>query len=86
MQPAPHYLTSASSDAAFLQRIAAVLQAGGEPAQQMRQAVASILGMTKSTDEQQTGKDVLAFFQRSPLAGLELDLTRDTTPLRDIEL
>lgn len=31
-------------------------------------------------------EDLASFLARSPLAGLELDLKRDTTPARDIEL
>ena len=30
--------------------------------------------------------DFVSFFKKSPLAGLDLDLTRDKSPSRDIEL
>jgi antitoxin Phd len=30
--------------------------------------------------------DLLSFFKNSPLSGIELDLTRDKSPSRDIEL
>lgn len=75
-------VTVPSRDAALVRDIADVLRRGGEPAREVRDSLHPLL----KSRQAQSGKDLLAFFQASPLVGLDLEFPRDRSPGRDVNL
>jgi hypothetical protein len=75
-------VTVPAQDAEAIRRLAAVLRAGGEEAANARDRLDDLLPPRMA----QSGRDLVAFFRASPLVGLELDLERDKSPGRDINL
>jgi hypothetical protein len=71
-----------AADSALLKEVAAVLRAGGEPARRMRQRLHPVTGRSRA----RTGRDLVAFFRSSPLVGEELDVARDRSPGRAVDL
>jgi len=71
-----------AQDAEAIRRLAAMLRAGGEHAASARH----LLGDLLPTRMAQSGADLVAFFRASPLVGLELDLERDKSPGRDLNV
>lgn len=69
-------------DAALVREIAAVLRNGGAVADELRRRVRPIV----AAPEKRTGADLVAFFQASPLADLELDIERDISLGREVDL
>ena len=71
-----------TGDATLLRAVAGRLREGGAVAQQMRDAVTPLV----ETERARTGAELLAFFRRSPLAGLDLLFDRDRSPGRKTPL
>lgn len=69
-------------DAPLVRGIAAVLRSGGAAADELRRRVRPIVAPVGT----RTGADLIAFFQSSPLAGIELEIERDRSPGRVVEL
>ena len=66
-------VTVPASDAGLIKAIAGVLRSGGENADQVRQRLQPMLAAPKA----QTGKELVEFLRRSPLAEMELEFERD---------
>lgn len=62
-----------AADAGLLRAIAAVLRQGGPQAEALRGRIAVSVHPVRSN----SGIDLVQFFQRSPLVGVDLDLERD---------
>jgi hypothetical protein len=71
-----------AQDAEAIRRLAAMLRAGGEEAASARRRLDDLL----PTRMAQSGHDLVAFFRASPLVGLDLDLERDKSRGRDLNL
>jgi len=71
-----------AGDARLLRRVAATLRGGGAAAGKARATLEAALAAAESG----TGDDILAFFRDSPLAEARLDLRRDPTRGRPIDL
>ena len=69
-------------DAEAIRRLAAVLRGGGEEAADARHRLNDLLRIRKA----RSGRDLVAFFRASPLVGVELDLRRDKSPGRNVDL
>ena len=70
------------SDAALLREVAQTLRAGGRAAARLRDDLRALV----QPDAIRTGAELVAFLQSSPLAGVDLDLERDRSPARDVDL
>ena len=70
------------ADIALIKELASALCEGGPSAQRVRRALAPML----YDDVAKTGRELVAFFQSSPLVGEELDLDRDKSGERDVDL
>ena len=70
------------SDAELVRQIAAMLRGGGLPAERLKRRIGPSLRPTRAP----TGIDLVEFFRRSPLFGVDLDLVRDRSidPPRDL--
>lgn len=75
-------VTVTEEDATLLKDLAAALGRRDSRARELRRALAPLL----YDDIARTGSELVAFFQASPLRGEELDLERDKTVGRDVEL
>ena len=71
-----------ADDIAMVRKVAAALRGGGSPAERARTALRAAIVASGSG----TGADILAFFQASPLAEVDLVLERDRTTGRPIDL
>lgn len=69
-----------AQDASLLRQIAAALRRGGGEAQKLRK------DLRATAPSPATGQDLIAFLRASPLVGVELDLERDKSTGRPIEL
>jgi hypothetical protein len=69
-------------DAALIRDLAAMLRAGGDKAQQVRDRLQPILRPKIAG----TGQELVAFFQTSPLCGEELLIERDRSTGRQVDL
>jgi hypothetical protein len=67
-------------DASLLQQIAARLRRGGSEATMLRQNLRS------AAPSAATGLDLIAFLRASPLVGADLDLERDKSTGRPVEI
>jgi hypothetical protein len=70
------------SDAPLLRELAQTLRAGGKMAARVRAELRSLV----RPEAIRTGAELVAFLQSSPLAGVELDLERDRSMPRDVDL
>lgn len=68
------------NDAPMLRRIAAVLRAGGQQAEQLRAQMAPGAAVVPAQD----GEALLAFFRASPLVGEDLRIERHRAPGRHL--
>ena len=75
-------VTIPARDAPLIKAAAGVLRAGGDGANSVREALQSLA----SPPTARTGKDLVAFLRASPLAEVELEIERDRTTGRSIEL
>ena len=75
-------VTVPAGDAALVREVAAALRRGGEDARQVRDGLAPLFGRRRA----RTGRELLAFFRASPLVGEDLDLERDRSTGRPIDL
>ena len=75
-------VTVPSEDAVLVREIAAALRAGGESAERVRDSVEPLLKRKRAT----TGRELVDFFLNSPLAGSGIEVERDKSPGRDIDL
>ena len=71
-----------ASDAPLLRRVAALLRAGGQQAEQLREQLAPAVGVAPA----QSGKELVAFFRRSPLVGEDIRIERDRSLGRAVDL
>lgn len=69
-------------DAALVRGLAVILRAGGEKAQQIRESLQPILKPKVA----ETGQELLAFFQASPLRGENVQIERDKSTGRQVDL
>ena len=74
-------ITVPRHDAVLLRQAASVLREGGPQAMRMREQLSEIIPKGPA----RTAKELLAFFQNSPLAKGDIDLTRDPSPIPDVE-
>ena len=71
-------VTVPDADAPLIRELAAVLRQGGTTAWTAKDSLNSALEQKPvPPSDIRTGADLLAFFDRSPLRGLDLDLDRD---------
>lgn len=75
-------VTVPSGDAGLVKAIAGALRAGGEDARRIRDTLDPMLTVPKAT----TGRELIAFFRASPLVGVELQIERDRSAGRDVDL
>ena len=71
-----------AADAPLLRRVAALLRAGGQRAEQLREQLAPAVGVAPA----QNGEELVAFFRRSPLVGEDIQVERDRSPGRAVDL
>lgn len=71
-----------AGDALLLRRMAALLRAGGQPAEQLREQLAPTVGAVPAGK----GEDLVAFFRASPLVGEDIRTDRDRSPGRAVDL
>lgn len=71
-----------AGDTLLLRRVAALLRAGGQRAEQLRGQLAPAVG----TDSIGRGEELVAFFRASPLVGEAIRTGRDRSPGRAVEL
>jgi hypothetical protein len=71
-----------AADAPLLRRLAALLRAGGQPAERLREQLAPAVGTSPS----RSGEELVAFFRASPLVGEEIRVERDRSPGRAVDL
>src|SRR3954451_17436390 len=71
-----------TADAPLLRRIAALLRAGGQPAERLREQLAPAVG----TSLARGGEELVAFSRASPLVGEEISVERDRSPGRAVDL
>ncbi len=69
-------------DAGLVRDVAALLRAGGDQARKVRERVRPLVRPEHAT----SGSDLVAFFRASPLVGVELEVERDKSPGRPIDL
>jgi hypothetical protein len=75
-------VTVPDADAALIRQLASVLRRGGAQAQTAK----TYLRGNISPSDVRTGADLVAFFARSPLAGLDLKITRERSTGRAVDL
>ncbi len=68
-------------DAGLVRRAAQTLRQGGRPASRLRGQLAE----SGDSGTARTPQELLAFFQNSPLATYDIDLTRDKSPIPAVE-
>lgn len=75
-------VTVPADDANLVKSIAGMLRAGGNEAKRIRDTLEPMLTVPKAT----TGRELVAFFRASPLVGVELQIERDRSAARDVDL
>lgn len=75
-------VTVPAEDVVLVREMAAALRAGGEAAQRVRDSVEPLVRRKRAT----TGRELLEFFRKSPLVGVDLDLERDRSTGQPIDL
>jgi hypothetical protein len=71
-----------ATDAPLLRRVAALLRAGGQRAERLREQLAPAVGVSAA----QSGEELVAFFRASPLVGEDIRVERDRLPGRAVDL
>lgn len=71
-----------ATDAPLLRRLAALLRAGGRPAEELRGRLASTVGHSPA----RSGEELVAFFRASPFVGEDIRAERDRSPGRAVDL
>ena len=71
-----------AGDAPLLRRVAALLRAGGQRAEQLREQLAPAVGAVPA----RSGEELVAFFRASPLVGEDIRVERDRSPGRAVDL
>lgn len=71
-----------AGDATLLRQVAAVLRAGGQAAEQLRAQLTPGMGIAPA----RTGEELVAFFRASPFVGEDVDVERDRSSSRAVEL
>ncbi len=75
-------MTVPAEDAALVRAVARTLRVGGRPAEALRGRIAGSVAAPQA----QTGRELLAFLRSSPLGGVELDIERDRSTGRVVDL
>lgn len=75
-------VTVAARDAGLIKAVGGALRAGGEDAERLREALTSTL----SLEPVRTGAELVAFLRASPLVGEELQIERDQSTGRHVDL
>ena len=75
-------VTVPAEDAELIREVARTLRNGGRPAEALRGRIAAALVPPQA----RTGKELMAFLRSSPLGCFELDIERDRSPGRKIDL
>jgi hypothetical protein len=75
-------VTVPNKDAALVKSIAESLRFGGKRAELIRESLKPIVTTTKARN----GAELVAFFRSSPLAEEQLDISRDRSSGRTVEL
>jgi len=75
-------VTVPKRDAALIKSIAESLRSGGKRAELVRESLKPIVATAKS----RSGSELVAFFRASPLVQEELDVTRDRSTGRTVDL
>lgn len=75
-------ITVPRMDAPLIRNLAALLRAGGEGAQRIRERLQPMLQPRVA----ETGPELVAFFRASPLCGEELMIERDKSTGRQVDL
>ena len=75
-------VTVATCDAGLIKAVASTLRAGGEHAQRVRDALASM----SSARPTRTGVELVTFLRASPLVGEEFTIDRDQSTGRVVDL
>lgn len=75
-------VTVPDEDVELVRRIAATLRAGGDEAERLRAQLRTMSGFRPA----RSGDELVAFFRQSPLVGEDLEVERDRSPGRPIEL
>ncbi len=75
-------MTVPAEDAALVREVARTLRVGGRPAEALRGRIAASVAAPQA----QTGRELLAFLRSSPLGGVELDIERDRSTGRVVDL
>ncbi len=74
-------VTVPAQDVGIVKAVAGVLRTGGDEAQRVRDALASLTAVEPA----RTGAELLAFLRASPLVGEDLTIERDRTPGRVVD-
>ena len=75
-------VTVPNRDAALVKSIAESLRSGGKRADLIRESLKPIVATTKA----RSGAELVAFFRASPLVQDQLDITRDRSSGRSVDL
>lgn len=75
-------VTVPSRDAPLVKAIAEALRSGGEEARRIREALQPVLSVPRA----KTGSALVAFLRASPLVGAELQIERDRSTGRSVDL
>lgn len=75
-------VTVPSGDALLVKAIAGALRSGGEEAKRIRESLAPMLSVPRA----KTGPELVAFLRASPLVGANLEIERDRSTGRSIDL
>lgn len=75
-------VTVPDEDVELVRHLAAALRAGGDEAEGLRAQLRTMSGFRPA----RSGDELVAFFRRSPLVGEDLDVQRDRSPGRPIDL
>lgn len=75
-------VTVPSRDAKLVKAIAGALRSGGTDAKRIRDSIQPMLSGSKA----RTGSELVAFLRKSPLAGADLEIERDTSTGRSADL
>lgn len=75
-------VTVPSRDAPLVKAIAGALRSGGEEAKRIRESLQPLLSVLRA----KTGPELVAFLRASPLVGAELQIERDRSAGRSVDL
>jgi hypothetical protein len=75
-------LSIPDGDVSLVRRLAATLREGGAPAERLRAYLVTAVG----AEPARTGAELVAFFRNSPLVGEVIEIERDRSQGRPVEL